>query len=412
MEKIKEGRRKTEIGLIPDSWKVKEIGELCDFIVPGRNKPKDFKGDIPWITTPDIDGIKVSTSRAELFISKEEAKSVGSKIVPKDSIIMSCVGDLGLVAIAEKNIVINQQLHAFLPSGKTIQLYLLYALSMQKKQMENKATKTAVPYLNKDNCNSIQIPLPPTLEEQKAIATALSDVDALIQSLDKLIAKKKAIKQGTMQRLLKSPAEGGQRLPGFSGEWEVKRLGDILDVDPENLSSSTNEDYSFDYISLEDVERGSLKGMTKMNFKDSPSRARRVVRKEDILFGTVRPNLKSHYLFLKEKDDIVCSTGFCVLRSVSKKVKTTYVYYHLFGYDIKNQINAILVGSSYPAVNSKDVKNLTISIPINVKEQQAIAQILSDMDQEIEILAQKREKYRSIKQGMMQELLTGKKRLL
>jgi type I restriction enzyme S subunit len=97
-------------------WEDKKIGSICDSIVPGRNKPVDFDGDIPWITTPDIEqnGI-IYDSKKGLRVTKEEAKKVGSKIVPKNSIIISCVGDLGLVAVVGNEIIINQQLHAFIP---------------------------------------------------------------------------------------------------------------------------------------------------------------------------------------------------------------------------------------------------------------------------------------------------------
>lgn len=110
--------KQTEIGLIPEDWDIKRVGDICDFIVPGRNKPRIFEGDIPWITTPDLeDGRSVSKSRLNLYISKDEAKNVGSKIVPTGSVIMSCVGELGIVALTENEIVINQQLHAFISSS-------------------------------------------------------------------------------------------------------------------------------------------------------------------------------------------------------------------------------------------------------------------------------------------------------
>ena len=97
------------------NWYSNKIGEISECIVPGRNKPKKFNGDIPWVTTPDLQGnIYVSDTKSDSYISEDEAKNVGSKIVPVNSVIMSCVGDLGLFAINKKRIVINQQLHAFL----------------------------------------------------------------------------------------------------------------------------------------------------------------------------------------------------------------------------------------------------------------------------------------------------------
>ena len=148
-------------------WEVKKVGEICDFIVPGRNKPKTFDGDIPWITTPDLeDGKSIYQSKSGLFISEEEAKNVGSKIVPASSVLMSCAGELGIVAFTQNDIVINQQLHAFIPSPVIDALFLLNTLKTQKQYINSISTITAVPYLNKNNCNSIPICFP-TLPNKK-----------------------------------------------------------------------------------------------------------------------------------------------------------------------------------------------------------------------------------------------------
>jgi len=97
-------------------WEIKKLGDICDCIVPGRNKPKTFDGNIPWITIPDIEHGRINVFSASLKISYEEAQSIGSKVVPKGSVLMSCVGELGITAITDCEIVINQQLHAFINS--------------------------------------------------------------------------------------------------------------------------------------------------------------------------------------------------------------------------------------------------------------------------------------------------------
>ena len=126
---VRPGCKLTEVGVIPEDWDVQQIIDTCGFIVPGRNKPNVFDGNIPWITTPDLtDGGSVSESRLGLRVSESEAKNIGSKIVPAGSILMSCVGELGLVAYAENDIVINQQLHAFIPSACIDGRFLSYAI--------------------------------------------------------------------------------------------------------------------------------------------------------------------------------------------------------------------------------------------------------------------------------------------
>ena len=244
------------------------------------------------------------------------------------------------------------------------------------------------------------------VSEQTAIATTLSDADALLNGLDRLIAKKRAIKTAAMQQLL----TGQTRLPGFGGEWEQKRLGQLADVDPENLSSSSNPEYEFKYISLEDVNRGTLTGFSEQVLLTAPSRARRKLRKNDVLVSTVRPNLQSHLLFGSGSDDWVCSNGFSVVRC--RQEQANLVFNQIFGHSITLQIDALITGSNYPAINSGDVRKLLISVPPTISEQTAIATILTDMDAEITALETSYAKTQSLKQGMIQELLTGRTRLL
>ena len=263
-------------------------------------------------------------------------------------------------------------------------------------------------------------------KEQTAIANALSDVNALINELEKLITKKQAIKTATMQQLL----TGRTRLPQFAlredgskkgykqselGEipedWEVRCIKDIGLVDPENLGSTTSPDYEFNYISLEQVDTGILLGTIKYTFATAPSRARRVLHCGDVLIATVRPNLMSHYLVQEEVGDLICSTGFSVVRCLKDRLCSGYLYQHLFSTVINNQIEMLISGSNYPAINSTDVRNLKIQLG-SIEEQTAIAIILSDMDEELKALEQRLNKTRQIKQGMMQELLTGKTRLV
>jgi type I restriction enzyme S subunit len=235
----------------------------------------------------------------------------------------------------------------------------------------------------------------------------LSDADALIESLEQLIAKKRHLKQDAMQELL----TGKKRLPEFGGEWEVKRLDAVADIDPDNLGSATPSDYVFNYISLEDVDVGSLRSYSEQTFGSAPSRARRRLRTGDILVSTVRPNLQSHLLFTLTHPNWVCSTRFSVVRCKSQETDPGYVFYHLFGHRVTKQIEALLTGSNYPAINGGDVKVLEIPMP-KLPEQTAIAAILSDMDAEITALKAKLAKARQLKRGMMHNLLTGRIRLI
>lgn len=193
-------------------------------------------------------------------------------------------------------------------------------------------------------------------------------------------------------------------------DWDVGPLMDIADIDSDNLGGDTPANYAFNYISLEDVDVGSLRSYSEQNFSSAPSRARRRLKSGDILVSTVRPNLQSHLLFTTAQSNWVCSTGFSVLRCKSQNAVSGYVFFHLFGHHVTKQIEALLTGSNYPAINGKDVKALKIPLP-PVNEQRAIATALSDVDALLAAQDKLIAKKRDIKQAAMQQLLTGKQRL-
>lgn len=194
--------------------------------------------------------------------------------------------------------------------------------------------------------------------------------------------------------------------------WIEKPLGsdNLALFDYDNLSSTTSLDYRFKYITLENINDGKVNKLIECVYRSAPSRARRVVHKDDILIATVRPLLHSHYFVDEEVRDIICSTGFCVVKTDEEQLHNKYLYQLLFSPLIDSQIEAITAGSSYPAINSNDVKKLIVPLPAP-PEQRVIAAALSDADAYIAALEKLIAKKRAVKQGVTQELLTGKRRL-
>ena len=176
---------------LPDKWIVAKVGLLCDCIVPGRDKPKSFTGDIPWITMPDVtDEDVLQISKSGLGLSAVEIKEVNARVIPAESIVMSCIGRFGIAAYVATPIVINQQLHAFLKSDLIQPKYLMYHIRTLEAYMNFTATSTTIAYLNKTNCNSLPINLPP-LEEQQEI---VKQVEALFAQADVLEAQYESLK--------------------------------------------------------------------------------------------------------------------------------------------------------------------------------------------------------------------------
>ncbi|PSO84251.1 MAG: restriction endonuclease subunit S [Cyanobacteria bacterium QS_5_48_63] len=410
------GYKQTEVGVVPKDWQISNLGIICCFENGdrGNNYPSrsSFALDgIPFINAGHIADGQICLDEMDYITEENYERLGGGKTKPGD--ILFCLRgtlgkygvigtDFGKAAIASSLVIVRPRrdiiIREFLSS--------YFASEYCDRIIDKWAGGAAQPNLGAQDLKRFTIPLP-SLEEQRAIATALSDADALIESLDRLIAKKRAIKQASMQQLL----TGEIRLPGFSGAWKARRIEEIAEVDPENLSERTSPRYRFNYISLEQVERGRLLGWTEEEFQSAPSRARRLVRPGDILVSTVRPNLKAHLLFSGDLSAAVCSTGFAVVRCIGDWAVPEFIYPQFLSQVVDEQVDKIIAGSNYPAISGRDVRRLQVWVP-SLDEQKAIGATLGDMDEELNALKRRRDKARQLKQGMMQELLTGRTRLV
>lgn len=267
-------------------------------------------------------------------------------------------------------------------------------------QKASRGQGDAVVHIRSGSLAEVVIPVPPRPEQEK-IAEALSDVDALLAAMTKLIEKKRAIKQGAMQQLL----TGKKRLAGFTGKWVEKRLGDVAD-----FMTATTPTASIDlrwYIGTENMLADKA-GVTQ-NFASVPYKVVREYIKGDVLTSNIRPYLKKIWLADRNGG---CSTDVLVLRTHDRAVCIPEFLVMLVSDDaFFDFAMANAVGTKMPRGDKKVLVNFEVRLP-SVPEQQAIASVLSDMDAEIAALEAKRAKYESIKQGMMQELLTGKTRLV
>jgi type I restriction enzyme, S subunit len=385
---LKQGYKQTEAGVIPKEWDCVKLG---NFISLQRGHDLTWRdrrqGDVPVMGSAGQNG----------FHDTAIAKGPG--------VVLGRSGaSFGQAHYCEQDFWPHNTALYVTDFRGNLPLFVFYFLKATDFSRHNSGG--AQQSLNRNFISPIVVGVPRP-HEQRGIAEALSDVDALLGGLDRLIAKKHDLKQAAMQQLL----TGQTRLPGFLGEWETKRLGDVVDTDSENLSSETRPDFTFNYIALEDVDRGFLRSYSEQRFVTAPSRARRKLRMDDVLVSTVRPNLQSHLLFHTEGSNWVCSTGFCVVRCRKGVTHPGYVFFQLFMTRVTRQIEALLTGSNYPAINSGDVRALEIPLP-DFAEQTAIADILSDMEAELAALEARRAKTRALKQAMMQELLTGKTRLV
>ena len=286
------------------------------------------------------------------------------------------------------------------PSGQN-SIYLGHLMnspivSAQKARM---GQGDAVVHIYINNLAQVQIELPP-ITEQNAIAEVLSDVDGLLNALEALIAKKQAIKQAVMQQLL----TGKTRLPGFSGTWETKRLGEIAPIrNHKTLPAYVNP--ATLCVELDNIEQRSGQLLEYAMARNSTSSKYHFCA-GDVLFGRLRPYLRK---FWHADRDGICTTEIWPLMVNRNQIDSGFLY-GIVQSDAFIAAASISYGTHMPRADWNVMRNFEISLP-EIQEQRAIASVLFDMDAEIAALEQRRDKTRAIKQGMMQQLLTGRVRL-
>lgn len=406
---IPEGFKKTEVGVIPVDWEVKKLGEIAllergKFSARPRNDPKYFGGDIPFIQTGDV--TKSNGIISTYYQSLNEQGLRVSKLFPPNTLFFTIAANIGDVGIAPFETACPDSLIAITPGMKVDKKWFFHILKSRKKSFEGLATQNAQLNINLEKLQPYLLQLP-SLPEQKAIALSLSDTDALIAACDRAITKKRNIKQGAMQQLL----TGKMRLPGFSGEWEVKKLenlsseiGDGIHATPDYVDSS-----DFYFINGNNLIRNSIQitDNTKCISKEEYYKYKNKLNDKTILLS-INGTIGNIAFFRDEKVILGKSVAYINIHIFTYKY---YIFYVLQTHTTSCYFEDELTGSTIRNLSLKSIRNTPVSIPPTLEEQKAIAQILSDMDAEIAALEKKRDKYKCIKQGMMQELLTGKTRL-
>jgi type I restriction enzyme S subunit len=267
------------------------------------------------------------------------------------------------------------------------------------------ADVTSIPQINNKHISPFEVPSP-SRPEQRAIAEALSDVDGLLGALEALIAKKRAIKQAAMQQLL----TGKTRLPGFSGPWETKRLGEIAELHRQNVVPAAIGGELFTHFSLPAFDDGQIPvtepgtaiGSNKFRVPDSA-----------VLVSKLNPRIPRVWMPHGGVPNTVASTEFLVL-TPRQRTSRLFLFVLCSSPEFCERLELSATGTtgSHQRVNPSDAIKISLRVPPEADEQTAIATVLFDMDAEIAALERRRDKTRAIKQGMMQQLLTGRVRLV
>ncbi len=388
--------RQTEFGPIPSDW------ILCTFqdvlatfssgATPYRGIPEYYKGNVRWISSGELNFNKIFDTIEH--ISQQAVRNANLRVHQPGTFLMAITGleaegTRGRCAFVGAPATTNQSCLAINGTERMCTEYLFWFYRMWGQYLAFKYCQgTKQQSYTANIVRNLPIYGPKDISEQQAIAEALSDMDGLIAALDKKIAKKRLIKQGTMQQLL----TGKKRLPGFTDPWVEKKLGEILDYEQPQPYLVVSTDYVDSGIPVLTAGKSLILGYTTEQFG--------IYNKLPvIIFDDFTTDSK--YI----------SYPFKVKSSAMKMLALKNNDYDLrLVYELMQQIDFPLKDHQRYWISA--YSQLTIFLPQDREEQQAIATILSDMDKEISDLEAKRDKYRLLKSGMMQKLLTGQIRLI
>ena len=412
------GYKRTEVGMIPTDWEAVQIGELFKF-KNGLNKAKEFFGQgTPIVNYMDVfstPGLHAQDILGRVTLSREEIErfnvSAGDVFFTRTS---ETVAEIGISAVLFEGLE-NGVFSGFVLRGRPIDNRLrnsfkkyCFSHSSVRSQIVSTATYTTRALTNGRLLSRVWIAMPPTTDEQDAITEALSDVDELIKTLEKLIAKKRAIKKATMQQLL----TGKVRLPGFTDKWETKRIGEFSDCTAGGTPSTHVAEYWGGTIRWMNSGELNLKivhevegRITERGLRESSTK---MVPPRCVLIGLAGQG--------KTRGTVAMNTvALCTNQSIAaifpnEAFVPEYLYYNLDArYD---ELRGMSTGEGgRGGLNLRIIWSIPLAFP-DVAEQAAIASVISDMDAEIEALERRLAKTKHIKQGMMQQLLTGWVRLV
>ncbi|GIA88960.1 restriction endonuclease subunit S [Vibrio cholerae] len=427
------GYKQTELGIIPEDWFVSPIGQrhiLATGTTPPTANAANYGDRYLFVSPADLGEAKY-VLKTEKRLSEKGFKL--ARQYPSGSTLFTCIGStIGKTGLSREILTSNQQINAIFPSNDSDPEFVYYAVTHIAPRVKALAGQQAVPLVNKSEFGETLYCYPSSKTEQTAIANALSDVDALIQELEKLIAKKQAIKTATMQQLL----TGRTRLPQFAhhpdgrkkgykpselGEipedWEVMSIGTIADVKTGPFGSALHEkDYVQSGTPIITVEHLGEMGITYQNLplvsESDKARLRAYKLSEgDIVFSRVG-SIDRNALVKGNEDGWLFSGRLLRIKLKSQKNIPSYLSFYFHTLPFKRRVVEVAVGQTMPSLNTTILKNLLVVLPELKLEQAAISEFLSHIDEEIQAIEQRLNKTRQIKQGMMQELLTGKTRLV
>lgn len=393
---LKCGYKQSEFGSIPEDWEVRELRDLVEFLDGQRRPVKDsdrekMRGDIPYYGASGIvDYVNSYIFDEDLILLGEDGENILSRALP-------------LAFEIHGKTWVNNHAHVLRPKPGVVPKFLVEYLESRNYSQYN--TGTAQPKLNKLVCSGIPVLFPPT-EEQCAIGEILSDMDALLDGLERQIAKKRDLKQAAMQQLL----TGQARLPGFSGSWKTKTLGEIATIKDGTHQTPQYVASGIPFYSVEQVTSGDFTNTKFISEEEHKFLTKAFkIEKGDILMTRIGSIGDCKLIDWNVNASFYVSLA---LLKIHPGNSAEYIAHYSRSMNFQNEVELHSLPSAIPKkINLGPISNIKMDLP-EIDEQTAIASVLTDMDSELEALEQRLVKTRDLKQAMMQELLTGKTRLV
>ncbi|EMA4433300.1 restriction endonuclease subunit S [Enterobacter kobei] len=404
------GYKHSDVGVIPDDWDATQLGGLVRITSGASPSLFRFTGNgIPYFKVEQLSNSGKYLSGTDTPYLFERGPSV-----PARSVVFAKRGAaiaLNKVRILNQESFMDTNLMALTPQDGLDWEYLFYALGYIG--LWRFADTTSVPQINNKHVKPLAFPLP-TVDEQRAIAKALSDADELLATLDQVIAKKRDLKQAAMQQLL----TGKVRLPGFCGEWQRKTLGELGETYG-GLTGKTKSDFGVGtakYITFMNVMTNTVIDCSAFDqVTVSASETQNRVLRGDLLFNgsSETPDEVAFCSLLAEEVPNLYLNSFCFGFRLfdAQQVSGLFLTYYIRANPGREMMKSLAQGSTRYNLSKTALREASVLLPLK-DEQVAIADVLSEMDAELLSLETHRDKTRNIKQAMMQELLTGKTRLV
>ena len=399
---------------IPSNWEFKELaslGKVSSGGTPDTSNEIYWNGNINWCTPTDITKLNGSKYIGETVvkITEKGLKSSSATLLPIGSVIVCTRATIGKAAISIDEISTNQGFKNIIPNSKKVDVeFLYYSIINSEHKLLRLGNGSTFLEVSKSDFESFKIPLPP-LPEQKAIAQVLSTADAAIHTTEKLIAQKELRKKWLMQQLL----TGKKRLKGFGGEWKSEILGNVVNL--QHGYQFRDEDFVEEGIPVIKIRNviGYDLVLTDMTFVDASrlEEFKSVVIENGDLLMSLTGNI-GRVVEVKGIDKPMFQNyRVGKFTPIDKQITKAFLKFILSSDILFRQFNGLANQSAQANFGKQDMDKLKFRFPISIEEQTAIAQVLQAADKEISLLKAKAEKLREQKKGLMQQLLTGKKRL-